>query len=145
MFEADVQGWLLDVYYFEEHPERYDEKQKPYCYAKKNDGSVETIGHTDMSEGEMKALLHDRKTIVARVFHKGEHWHCLYHTFRGLAGEEPGENGSKPHWHYLSDKFGITREELNECMQNVDMPSSNVHIFIDRNVRNIHKPKPLNH
>lgn len=136
LFEADVQGWLLDVYYFEKHPERYDEKQKPYCYAEKNDGSVETIGHTDMTEGEMKALLHDRKAIVARVFHKGEHWHCFYHTLRGLAGEESGENGSKPHWHYLSDKFGITREELNECMQNVDMPSSKVHIFIDRDKRN---------
>lgn len=132
LFEADIQGWLLDVYYFEKHPERYDEKQKPYCYAEKKDGSIETIGHTDMSDGEMKALLHDRKAIVARVFHKGDHWHCFYHTFRGLAGEEPGENGSKPHWHYLSDKYGIAREKLNEYMKNVDMPSSKVHVFIER-------------
>lgn len=141
LFEADVQGWLLDVYYFEKHPERYDERQKPYCFAEKADGTVETIGHTDMSDGELKALLHDRKAIVARVFHKGEHWHCFYHTFRGLAGEETGPNGSKPHWHYLSNKFGYTREELNARMKDVDMPaSSKVHIFIERNPRNFHNP-----
>lgn len=128
--EADIEGYLLDSYHFETYPDRYNEKQHPMCYAQKPDGSIETIGNTEMSDGEMKALLHDRKVVVARILHKDEHWHCFYHTFKGLAGEEPGENGSKPHWHYISDKFGITREDLQERLKNCDLPQSKSHIFI---------------
>lgn len=130
--EAETQGYLLDIYMNEKYPERYDEKQKPACYEEKSAGSIETIGKTVMSDGEMRALIKDRKVVVARVFHKGDHWHCFYHTFKGLSGEEPGENGSKPHWHYISDKSNISREELNTRIQNVDMPASKVHIFIER-------------
>lgn len=132
LFEADVQGYLLDIYKSEKYPERYDEKQKTICYEEKSDGTIESIGETDMSDGELRALIKDRKVVIARVFHKGDHWHCFYHTFKGLSGEEPGENGNKPHWHYISDKFNISREELNTSIQNVDMPASKVHIFIKR-------------
>lgn len=130
--EADIHGYLLDIYMCEKYPERYKGKLKPACYEEKSDGTIETIGKTDMTEGEMRALIKDRKVIVARIFHKGDHWHCFYHTFKGLSGEESGENGSKPHWHYISDKFNISREELNKRIQNVDMPTSKVHIFIER-------------
>ena len=98
----------------------------------KEDGSVDTIGPTEMTDGEMRALLEQRKVVQARVYHKGEHWHCFYFTYKGLAGEESGAMGVKPHYHYLSDKYGLTRQTLENRIKSCDMPSSNVHIVIDR-------------
>ena len=53
-------------------------------------------------------------------------------TYKGLAGEESGEMGSKPHYHYLSDKSGITWEDLMKGIKDCDMPTSKVHIVINR-------------
>ena len=56
----------------------------------------------------------------------------LYFTFKGLAGEESGMMGSKPHYHYISDKSGIKWDDLVSRIKDCDMPSSKVHIVIDR-------------
>ena len=55
-----------------------------------------------------------------------------YFTFKGLAGEESGLMGSKPHYHYLSDKSGIVWDDLVKRIKDCDMPSSNNHIVITR-------------
>lgn len=59
-------GYLLDIYHEEIYPEKFDEKKKPVAYSKKEDGSIETIGHTEMAEGEKRALLEQRKVVQAR-------------------------------------------------------------------------------
>lgn len=130
--EAQELGYLLDIYHEEKYPVMFDEKKKPVAYSRKEDGSVESIGSTEMTEGEMRALLEQRKVVQARVYHKGEHWHCFYFTFKGLAGKESGVMGSKPHHHYLSDKSGITWEKLMQRIKECDMPTSKVHVFIER-------------
>jgi Zn-finger nucleic acid-binding protein len=104
--------------------ERFSEKQTPNCFLKKDNGEIETIGKTDMSDGELKALLEQRKVVQARIYHRNEHWHCFYFMFKGLAGLESGMMGAKPHYHYISDKSGISREELNKRISECDMPSS---------------------
>lgn len=130
--EAQELGYLLDIYHEEMYPEKFDEKKKPIAYSKKKDGSIDKIGHTEMTEGEMRALLEQRKVVQARIYHKGEHWHCFYFTFKGLAGEEGGIMGAKPHYHYLSDKSGITWEKLIQKIKECNMPTSKVHILIER-------------
>ena len=85
-----------------------------------------------MTEGEMRAMIEQRKVIQARIYHKGSTWHCFYFTYKGLAGEESGIMGSKPHYHYLSDKSGIKWDDLVSRIEDCDMPSSKVHIVIDR-------------
>lgn len=130
--EAQDLGYLMDVYRQEKHPGRYDEKKSPVLFRQKKDGSIESFGQTDMSEGEMKALLEERKVVQARIYHKGEHWHCFYFTYRGLAGKEAGEQGAKPHYHYISDRSGISLEDLKKRIKDCDMPSSKVHVVIDR-------------
>lgn len=130
--EAQEVGYLLDVYHEEKYPEKFNEKQKPMCYHQKDDGTMETIGGTEMSDGELRALLEQRKVVQARVYHKDNHWHCFYFTFKGLAGLEGGVMGSKPHYHYLSDKSGIAWDELIKRIKDCDMPTSKVHIIIDR-------------
>lgn len=129
---AQELGYLLDIYHEEIYPVKFDEKQKPVVFNQKDDGTIETIGKTDMTEGEMRALLEQRKVMQARVYHKGSHWHCFYFTFKGLGGLEKGKMGSQSHYHYISDKSGITWDDLCDGIKNCKMPSSKVHIIIKR-------------
>ena len=130
--EAQEMGYLLDIYYEEKYPEKFNKKIHPLLFCQKKDGTIEKMGLTDMTEGEMRALLEQRKVIQARVYHKKSTWHCFYFTFKGLAGEESGLAGSKPHYHYLSDRSGIAWDELMDRIKDCDMPSSRVHIMIER-------------
>ena len=128
--EAQDLGYLLDVYYEEKYPTKFEEKKHPLVIHQKDEETIKSIGNTDMTEGEMKALLQQRKVIQARIYHKHNIWHCFYFTFRGLAGEERGAMGGKPHYHYLSDKKGISWSELMYRIKACDMPSSDLHIVI---------------
>lgn len=130
--EAQEQGFLMDIYHEEKYPVKFNEKKHPFLFQKKKDGTIEKMGSTDMSDGEMRALLEQRKVIQARIYHKENTWHCFYFTYKGLAGEESGIMGSKPHYHYLSDKSGVKWNELVSRIKDCDMPSSKVHIVIDR-------------
>lgn len=132
--EACDLGYLLDVYREETYPERYKGKQHPFFFHKKKDGTLEKIGKTDLTEGEMKALLQERKVVQARIYHKADTWHCFYFTYKGLFGQENGPMGSKPHYHYISDKFCITWDELMRRIKRCDMPSSKVHVIIERTI-----------
>lgn len=130
-WEAQDLGYLLDIYHEEKFPEKFEEKQKPAVFIQNEDKSIELMGTTNMTDGEMRALLEQRKVVQARIYHKDNHWHCFYFTYKGLAGEEGGVMGSKPHYHYLSDKSGITWEELLRRIKDCNMPSSKVHILIE--------------
>lgn len=130
--ETQEMGYLLDIYHEEKYPGKFDDRKHPLLFHKKKDGTIEKMGPTDMTEGEMRALLEQRKVVQARVYHKGNTWHCFYFTYKGLAGEESGIMGSKPHYHYLSDKSGIKWDELVSRIRDCDMPSSKVHIVINR-------------
>lgn len=125
-------GYLLDIYHEEKYPQKFNEKRHPLLFHRKEDGTIEKMGTTDMTEGEMRALLEQRKVIQARVYHKNKNWHCFYFTFKGLAGEESGLMGSKPHYHYLSNKSGIVWDDLMKRIKYCNMPSSKIHIVIER-------------
>ncbi len=90
---------------------------------------MEIMGETNMSVGQMKAYLDQRKVVQTRIYHRGDIWHCFYYTYRGFDGRE---GNRPPHFHYLSDKWGITREELLRRIQANIHPSSKVHIWIKR-------------
>lgn len=122
-------GYLLDVYQEERYPVKFDEKQMPIVINQKDD-KIESIGKTDMSEGEMKALIEQRKVVHAKIYHKDTHWHCFYFTYKGLAGLEGGKFGSQPHYHYISDKSGIALGTLVDSIKRCEMPTSKVHIII---------------
>lgn len=130
--EAQDEGYLLDIYHEEIFPEKFNAKKHPVLIHQKNDGTIEKMGATDMTDGEMRALLEQRKVIQARLYHKGDTWHCFYFTYKGLAGEESGLMGSKPHYHYLSNKSGIVWDELIRRIKACDMPTSKVHIVIEK-------------
>ena len=130
--EAQDEGYLLDIYHEEKYPEKFNENTHPALFHQKKDGTIEKIGSSDMTEGEMRALLEQRKVIQAHIYHKDNIWHCFYFTYKGLAGLESGLMGAKPHYHYLSDKSGIAWDELVKRIKDCDVPSSKVHIIINR-------------
>lgn len=72
--DAQELGYLLDIYHEETYPEKFNEKKKPVVYSKKDDGTIDALGTTDMTEGELRALLEQRKVVQARIYHKNEHW-----------------------------------------------------------------------
>ena len=133
-FNKDAQelGYLLDIYHEETYPDKFKTKKMPVVFNQKEDGTMDTIGTTDMTDGEMRSLLEQRKVVQARIYHKNKQWHCFYYTYKGLAGEESGIMGSKPHYHYLSDKSGIEWDELIRRIKACDMPTSKVHIVIEK-------------
>ena len=130
-------GYLLDVTIVETNPKVFDDKQFPIVYQELADGRIDKIGETNMSDGEMRALLRQRRVQNVRIYHKGDVWHCFYGTYKGINGEEPGPNGSRPHCHYVSNKWGIKREDLLQRIRDNNMPSS-VHVFLKRT-----RSKPL--
>lgn len=129
--EAQDLGYLMDTTLVESHPAKFDENKKPFLFYKNLDGTMDVIGKTDMTEGEMRAYLEQRKVVQVRIFHNTKHWHCFYYTFKGMAGKEHGEMGGQPHYHYLSDKSGLSWEQLQMRIENVNMPSSDVHILVN--------------
>lgn len=128
---AENLGYLLDTTLVERHPAKCDVKKMPHVFYQNKDGLMDVIGDTDLTDAEMKAYLKERKVVQVRLFHNKEHWHCFYYTFKGLAGKEHGDMGSKPHYHYLSDKSGITWIQLQDRIKACDMPSSDVHILVN--------------
>jgi hypothetical protein len=129
--KAQELDYKLDVYQIETTPKVYENMQKPKVYAELNDGRIEQIGETNMSNGQLKAVLDQRTVIQTRIYHKDDIWHCFYFTYKGLDGKESGKLGSQSHYHYLSDKFGITKDCLLDCIRKNEMPSG-VHILLDR-------------
>lgn len=125
-------GYLLDVFHIEIIPRVFQEKKLPMCFTQENDGRFRKIGTTDLSEGEMRGILEQRKVLQMRVYHRESIWHCFYFTHRGLAGKEPGTYGSVPHYHYISDKFGIPLVNLKKRFSEGKMPSSEIHIQIKK-------------
>lgn len=128
--EAQDLGYLLDVYHEETYPDKFNEKRMPIVFNQKEDGSFDVLGSTDMTEGELRALLEQRKVVQARIYHRNSSWHCFYYTFKGLAGEECGVLGSQPHYHYLSNRSGVSWDTLLKRIKACNMPTSKVHIRI---------------
>ncbi len=130
--EAQELGYLMDVYHEETYPHKFDEKRMPHMFHQNKEGKIIKIGSTNMTDGEMKAYLQQRKVVQARIYHKEGLWHCFYFTYKGLSGLEGGMMGSKPHYHYLSDKSGVTWDSLMKGIRECKMPSSKVHLIIEK-------------
>ena len=89
---------------------------------------MEIYGTTSLTDGQLKDYVRSSKFILARILDKGEHWHCFYQTKSGIQGKESGNLGSQPHIHYISDAFGVSREDFIKALKGGKVPSSEVHI-----------------
>jgi hypothetical protein len=119
-------GFTFSQYTAEHHHKGLDESQLPTLIHIEDD-KVKTVGETSLTEGQLKNVIEHRKVIVAKFFDKGDNWHCLFVTFNSLAGKENWQGG-QPHFHYISDKFGLTREDVVNRIKSGNYASTPVHI-----------------
>lgn len=93
----------------------------------KETGEVEKVGETTMSDKQIKHTIFQRKKIVANFLDNGNTWHCFFITYKSIRGEEDWENG-QPHYHYISDKWNIPRDEIVKGIKSTDYSGTRIHI-----------------
>lgn len=126
--QAGLLGYQFSNYRFNGIPKEYKEKDLPTFIYLKDDGNLDSYGSTSLSDGELRDLVIRSKFIVARILDDGKNWHCFYQTKSGVLGKEPGKLGAHPHIHYISDSFGVSRDDFIKALKGGRVPSSEVHI-----------------
>ncbi len=116
-------GYLFSRYIFETIPRDLADKKKPLIADLSDNDTKRIIGETDMTDGEVKRMIEQRKVIVAYFFDKEDVWSCFFYTFRSVDGKENWEGG-KPHFHYYSSAFGVSREDFIKSMEEEGIYSS---------------------
>ncbi len=119
-------GFLFSEYRSETFPKSIDSTQMPFAYSFEN-GKVNKYGETSLSDGKLKQAIKQRKVIVAKFLDDGTNWHCFIVTYKSLRGEETWKNG-QPHYHYVSNKFNLTKEEVIQQIKSGEYPDTSVHI-----------------
>lgn len=120
-------GYLYSRYRFENLPKDLVDKKKPKVADISEENVVKTIGETDLTEGQVKNMIEQRKVIIAHFFDKDNDWHCLFTTYNSIDGKESWKGG-QAHFHYISSAFGITREDFIQSMENGQYKSTSIHI-----------------
>lgn len=129
--QASERGYKFSNYIYEGIPKSYKEKDFPSFIYLRDDGNIENYGDTELTEGQLKDYVIQSHFIIARILDNDKHWHCFYQTSSGVQGKEPGKFGSKPHLHYISDSFGVEKDEIVKSLRVGCMPSCNkTHILL---------------
>ena len=122
-------GYLYSKYLFENLPKNFEGRKLPKLFNINDDGSIHKVGETDLSDGEMRQLIHNRKVVASHFFERGDIWHCFFITYKSISGKESWKGG-QAHFHYISSAFGYTKEEFVESMRTGKYLSTSVHIDI---------------
>lgn len=125
---AEECGYRFSHYIWQGDPKSVKEEKLPSFMHMKDDGSIEYIGETTLTEGQMRTIINQADVLIVRIFDNGSHWHCFLQTYKGLKGMESGVQGSRPHLHYLSDSFGISKADLVKMIKIGRYPNTPVHI-----------------
>lgn len=125
---AEECGYRFSHYKWQGDPKSVKEEKLPSFMHMKDDGSIEYIGETTLTEGQMRTIINQADELIVRIFDNGSHWHCFLQTYKGLKGMESGVQGSRPHLHYLSDSFGISKADLVKMIKIGRYPNTPVHI-----------------
>ena len=121
-------GYTFSRYSAHHNPRGTDASKLPRLFGRRDDGSLEKIGQTPLSDAQLNVILDERKVIVATILDKGDEWHCFFNTYRALEGRE-SYKGGQPHMHYLSSKWGnVTRQQVVEGINEGNYVATNVHI-----------------
>lgn len=120
-------GYLYSRYRYENLPKGLESKIKPKIADISEAGIIKTVGKTDLTKGQVKNMIEQRKVIIAHFFDKGDNWHCLFTTYNSIDGKENWKDG-QAHFHYISSAFSITRDEFIESMRNGQYKSTSIHI-----------------
>ena len=120
-------GYLYSKYHFQNLPNGFEGKKLPKMFRLDEEGNMQKIGDTELSDGELKQIIENRKVIVSHFFEKEDTWHCFFSTYKSMGGKENWKDG-QPHFHYISSAFGISKEDFIESMRSGNYKSTSVHI-----------------
>lgn len=122
-------GFTYSMYTSQHHHNGLDESLMPRFAYKEEDGDITTVGKTRLTDGAIKHAIEYRTVTIARFLDKGNIWHCFFYSYKSLKGKEKGWGG-KPHIHYISHNWGLSREEVLSQLKNKNykLPSSLPHI-----------------
>lgn len=110
IFEAHRRGYTFSQYMAESLPNGTTYPELPKVYEVR-DKRVEKIGSTKLSDAQLKQVVDHRKVTVSKFLDNGSEWFCFFITYESIGGKESWENG-QPHYHFISDKFGMARERV---------------------------------
>lgn len=119
-------GYTFSEYFAEFLPKGFADKHLP-SVAEVRDSGVEIVGDTDVTAGQLKQIVQQRKVTVSKVIDSQDkkNFHCFFLTYRSLRREESWKDG-QPHYHYISDKFGLTRDEVVKQLKSKDYNLGNL-------------------
>jgi hypothetical protein len=103
-------GYKFSQYKTEHLPQGVDGAALPTVAEVVGD-TVDVVGKTSLTHGQIAQAIDHRHVVVSKFFDKGDIWHCFFLTYKGLAGNEKGNEG-QPHYHYISNRFGLPRDEV---------------------------------
>ena len=119
--------------WFEEYlPPNISRKDLPKVIHAKEGEPIEVVGETSLSEGQLKALMDQRKNTSVHFFTKGDAWHCFFFTHNDVRGKHGAMGG---HAHYLSHLWGIPREDVESQLKQRDYSLSSIHLKWDMGER----------
>jgi hypothetical protein len=108
-----------------------DRSKLPAIIRLRKDNTVKTVGHTTLTQGQLKQVITERKVINAKFLDKGDEWHCFFYTYKSIEGKENYKE-EQPHIHYISSKWGIPRTDILTAIRSGNYKSTSVHINIDK-------------
>lgn len=74
---AEKKGYLFSHYRYEGDPTTVNKEDLPKFIHIKEDGSVEFVGESSLSEGQMRVVVEQADILIARILDNGTHWHCF--------------------------------------------------------------------
>lgn len=129
LFRAGTEyGYLLSKYRSEFLPKGTVVEHLPQMFRLAASG-VKRIGYSPLTDGQLKNVILQRKVLVAHFLDREDAWHCFFQTEKSMRGGESWEGG-QPHIHYISNKWGIGREEILKQIKGGWHPSTPVHIAL---------------
>lgn len=129
-------GFKFSQYKAQHHHSGLNINHLPQLIYVEDNGNVKTIGKTVLTKGQQLQAVEHRKATVSKFLDNDNGWHCFFLTFRSLSGKETYKNG-QPHLHYISDKWGIDREEVKAQLTSKDyrlppLPHIDFHTYRDK-------------
>ena len=109
---------------FEIIPEDLKGKKLPKLVHLKKTGELHIEGDTELTEGQLKHLIQNRKNMHVHIFDLDKVWHCFYFTF----GDLKGNHWTSQHLHYFSHLWTYSREKIYENLSQKRHSQTGEHI-----------------
>lgn len=127
--QAEKKGYLFSNYRLSKKIDEYNGNDLPIV-SLNGDDIIEMLDEFRPESDSFYHFAVKSDFSTARILDNGKHWHCFYQTERGILGDEVGKYGSRPHIHYISDSFGVSREYFVNAFKGGHAPSSSIHILL---------------